>query len=130
MRGVLVAAVASVALGSCLTPPGPPPQPAQSAASVSAPPATPPPAAPPARPKPVAVPGLPAVVSWTSSAPIIVPKSDAAHDLVAVKDPTVVRYNDRWHVYASSVARGGIYNMVYTSFADWKDAPGAPLYYM
>ena len=49
---------------------------------------------------------------------------------VAVKDPTVVRYKDRWHVFASSVARGGIYGMVYTSFADWSDAPKAPLYYM
>ena len=51
--------------------------------------------------------GLPASLSWTSSGPLIIPVSDAAHDLVAVKDPTVVRYNDRWHVYASSVARGG-----------------------
>jgi hypothetical protein len=69
-------------------------------------------------------------LSWTSSAPLIVPRSDASHDLVAVKDPTVVRYNDRWHVYASSVARGGVYGMVYTSFTDWSDAPKAPLYYM
>jgi endo-1,4-beta-xylanase len=77
-----------------------------------------------------AVPGLPNGFAWTSTAPIIVPKSDAKHDLVAVKDPTVVRYHDRWHVYASSVARGGIYGMVYTSFADWSEAPKADLYYM
>ncbi|HVV49588.1 MAG TPA: non-reducing end alpha-L-arabinofuranosidase family hydrolase, partial [Polyangia bacterium] len=43
---------------------------------------------------------------------------------------SVVRWNGRWHVYASSVARGGIYGMVYTSFADWSDAPKAPLYYL
>ncbi len=65
-----------------------------------------------------------------STPPLIVPKSDAAHALVAVKDPTVVRYHDRWHVYASSVARGGVYGMVYTSFRDWSEASRAPLYYM
>ena len=83
-----------------------------------------------ARAAPAPVPGLPASFAWSSSAPVIVPRSDASHDLVAVKDPTVVRYKDRWHVFASSVARGGIYGMVYTSFADWSDAPRAPLYYM
>jgi endo-1,4-beta-xylanase len=49
---------------------------------------------------------------------------------VAVKDPTIVRYNGRWHMYASSVARGGVYGMVYASFADWADAPKAPFYPM
>ena len=61
---------------------------------------------------------------------MIAPRSDAMHDLLAVKDPTVVRFNDRWHVYASSVSTAGAYNMVYTSFADWTEAATAPLYYM
>jgi endo-1,4-beta-xylanase len=76
------------------------------------------------------VPGLPTSYAWMSSAPVIVPHSDAKHDLVAVKDPTVIRFNGLWHVYASSVGRGGIYGMVYTSFADWADAPNAPMYTM
>jgi hypothetical protein len=59
------------------------------------------PAAAPASTPQRSVPGLPAALSWTSSQPIIVPTSDAKHDLVAVKDPTIVRFNDRWHVYAS-----------------------------
>jgi endo-1,4-beta-xylanase len=122
------ALVLTAALASCLTPPGPQPQSAANAPTSAAPPV----AAAVAQPSTAAraVPGLPATFAWTSSAPLIVPKSDAAHDLVAVKDPTVVRFNGRWHVYASSVARGGIYGMVYTSFADWKDAPSAPLYYL
>jgi endo-1,4-beta-xylanase len=77
-----------------------------------------------------AVPGLPASFAWSSSGPIIAPKSDATHNLVAVKDPTVVRSNDRWHVFASSVARGGVYGMVYLSFPDWSEAVKAPFYYM
>ena len=63
-------------------------------------------------------------------APIIAPPSDATHDLVAVKDPSVVRFNDRWHVYASSVSTAGAYNMVYTSFADFSEASSAPFHHM
>jgi len=58
------------------------------------------------------------------------PKSDAKHDLVAIKDPTIVRYNARWVVYASSVSRTGAYNMIQTSFKDFADAASAPVYYM
>ena len=73
---------------------------------------------------------LPAAMSWASTGPIISPTSDAKHELVAVKDPTIVRYKDRWLVYASSVANGGVYGMVYTSFADFAEARTAPFYYM
>ena len=115
------------ALTSCLTPPAPAPRaaPEVAAAPVAAP--VPAPTRPVERRK---VEGLPARFAWTSSPPLIVPVSDPAHQLVAVKDPTVVRFHDRWHVYASSVARGGVYGMVYTSFTDWSEAPKAPLYYM
>jgi endo-1,4-beta-xylanase len=115
-------AMAFAALASCLRPPGPP-----AATAVTPTPAKP---AAPSVAKPVSVPGLPASFAWTSTGPIIVPHSDASHDLVAVKDPTVVRFGDRWHVYATSVGRGGIYGMVYTSFADWADAAKADFYYM
>jgi endo-1,4-beta-xylanase len=73
---------------------------------------------------------LPSTFKWTTGAPVILPKSDATHDLVAVKDPTVVRYNDRFHLFASSVTKAGAYNMVYVNFADWSEAGAAPLYYM
>jgi hypothetical protein len=69
-------------------------------------------------------------LAWSGSAPVISPRSDATHDLVAVKDPTVVQVDGRWHVFASSVSRQGAYNMVYTTFTDWAEAPNAPLTYM
>ena len=124
-----VAFVLAATITSCLTPPGPPAQSvAQTTTMPAAPTATP---VPPPAPAPTRlVPGLPPRLSWTSTGPVIVPKSDPTHDLVSVKDPTIVRYGDRWHVFASSVARGGIYGMVYTSFRDWSEAPNAPLYYM
>jgi endo-1,4-beta-xylanase len=121
-----VAVILGTAVASCLRPPT---QAAPVAATVAAAPAKPEPPAP-TKQVSVSVPGLPSSFSWTSTGPIIGPKSDAAHDLVAVKDPTIVEYNGRWHVYASSVARGGIYGMVYTSFADWADASKATFYYM
>jgi endo-1,4-beta-xylanase len=67
---------------------------------------------------------------WTASAPLIAPISDAKHDLVAVKDPSVVYFNNRWHVYASSVSSAGAYSTVYTSFTDFNEASTAPMYYM
>jgi endo-1,4-beta-xylanase len=115
-----VVAIGAVVLASCLRPPSAKPATGTVASEKT-----------PARASVVrAVPGLPTSYDWTSTAPIVVPHSDERHELVAVKDPTVVRFNDRWHVYASSVGKGGIYGMVYTSFADWADAPSAPMYYM
>jgi len=73
---------------------------------------------------------LAATLQWNGAAPLIAPRSDATHNLVAGKDPSVVYFNDKWHVYASSVSTAGAYNMVYTSFTDWTEAAAAPLYYM
>jgi endo-1,4-beta-xylanase len=74
---------------------------------------------------------LPPTLSWTTpSSPLFAPPSDATHDLVAIKDPTVVRHDGRYHVYASSVSTAGAYNMVYTSFTDFSEAPSASFYHM
>ena len=82
----------------------------------------------------LAIPGgacdFPESIQWTSTGPIISPESDETHSLKAVKDPSIVRYGDEWHVFASSVSTTGAYNLVYTSFADFADAPSAPLYYL
>jgi hypothetical protein len=73
---------------------------------------------------------IPPSLHWSASAPLISPTSDATHDLVAAKDPTVVYFNNRWHVYASSVSKAGAYSMIYTSFTDFSQASTAPVYYM
>jgi endo-1,4-beta-xylanase len=110
----LVALVVGTALPSCIKPPAQGPTSAAILTAASAP----------SKPSP------PASYAWSSTDPLIVPVADATHDLLAIKDPTVVRYHDRWHVYASSVARGGIYGMVYSSFADWNEASKASFYSM
>ncbi len=67
---------------------------------------------------------------WVSSGPVVTVRPDATRQAVAIKDPSVVRFADRWHIYATYATQGGRWGMVYTSFTDWKDAATAPQYFM
>jgi hypothetical protein len=93
-------------------------------------------------------------LKWKSTGVLVAPQNDPTHFLYSVKDPTIFRYNDKWQVYATAYmvsgpaaaalqnpgtnppaggqrrGGGGTFNMVYLSFADWKDAPNAKLHYM
>ncbi|WP_258724194.1 non-reducing end alpha-L-arabinofuranosidase family hydrolase [Cellulomonas sp. NS3] len=72
---------------------------------------------------------LPSSFRWSSTGAIISPERDASHDPVAIKDPSVVYAEGRWHLFASVVENGG-YNLAYTSFADWSQASSAPHHYL
>ncbi|GGU21202.1 non-reducing end alpha-L-arabinofuranosidase family hydrolase [Streptomyces coeruleorubidus] len=72
---------------------------------------------------------LPSRFSWNSSGPLISPKSDAAHNIAGIKDPTVVRYNGKYHVFASTASSSG-YNLVYLNFSDWSQAGSATHHYL
>jgi enterochelin esterase-like enzyme len=69
-------------------------------------------------------------IKWKSSGVLIKPVSDAAHELVSVKDPTVVYFNNMWHVYATTANTKGNWSMVYLSFKDWSEAANAQPYYI
>jgi hypothetical protein len=70
-------------------------------------------------------------LQWKSTGVLIRPVSDANHTIVSVKDPTVVRYNDLWHVYATAYSTSArTWSMVYLNFKDWSDAPKAKLTYI
>ncbi|ONI80087.1 glycoside hydrolase [Saccharothrix sp. ALI-22-I] len=71
---------------------------------------------------------LPSSFRWSSTGAIIGPKPDSAHANVAVKDPSVVYHNGKWHVFASTYTNG--YNLMYTSFSDWSQASSAPHTYL
>ncbi|MFE6618272.1 hypothetical protein [Streptomyces sp. NPDC057740] len=43
---------------------------------------------------------------------LIAPKTDAAHRLSAIKDPSVVYHEGRWHVFAGTASTNGSYSMV------------------
>jgi hypothetical protein len=67
---------------------------------------------------------------WTSSEPLLQVKPglfpDAAeHPWVAIKDPSIVRTQDRWHLFCSlrrEKSGDGRIRIGYTSFSDWKQA--------
>ncbi|GAA2630400.1 non-reducing end alpha-L-arabinofuranosidase family hydrolase [Streptomyces vastus] len=72
---------------------------------------------------------LPGSYSWSSSGPLISPKPDATHNIAGIKDPTVVRYNGKYHVFASTASSSG-YNLVYLNFNDWSQAGSATHHYL
>ncbi|MFF3850561.1 non-reducing end alpha-L-arabinofuranosidase family hydrolase [Streptomyces sp. NPDC002328] len=72
---------------------------------------------------------LPSRYSWSSSGPLISPKPDSTHNIAGIKDPTVVRYNGKYHVFASTAGSSG-YNLVYLNFSDWSQAGSATHHYL
>ncbi|MDH6214016.1 non-reducing end alpha-L-arabinofuranosidase family hydrolase [Streptomyces pseudovenezuelae] len=72
---------------------------------------------------------LPGSFSWSSSGVLVSPKSDATHTIAGIKNPSVVQYNGKYHVFASTASASG-YNLVYLSFSDWSQAGSATHYYL
>jgi hypothetical protein len=77
-----------------------------------------------------AVAGLPSSFRWTSTGPLVSPIPDATHPILSVKDPSVVFFNDRWHVFATTANTAGSWSMIYLTFADWAEAAAAQPYYL
>ncbi len=74
---------------------------------------------------------FPAPLKWTSSGILVSPVSDESHKIVSIKDPTVVYYNDLWHIYATAYSTSArTWSMVYLNFKDWSEAPKAKLTYI
>jgi hypothetical protein len=67
---------------------------------------------------------------WTSTGPLITPKPTSNHPVVAVKDPTVVRYNGQWIVYMTTADSNGAWALAMTSFSDWSQAGSAQQYFL
>ena len=74
--------------------------------------------------------GVPASFAWSSTGPILTPQSDATHSLVSIKDPSVVYFNGKWHVFVTTVDASGAYSMAYITFADWDQTAAATFYYL
>ncbi|MDX3233079.1 non-reducing end alpha-L-arabinofuranosidase family hydrolase [Streptomyces sp. ME19-01-6] len=72
---------------------------------------------------------LPTRYSWSSSGILMSPKSDSTHNIAGLKDPSVVYYNGKYHVFASVASSSG-YSLVYLSFSDWSQAASATHYYL
>ncbi len=73
------------------------------------------------------------IFQWTSSPPLvqIVPENlppSPDNPWFSVKDPSIVRYQDHWHLFSTLRKRRGGEGYIrvgYLAFADWKDAPNA-----
>jgi hypothetical protein len=79
---------------------------------------------------PVGSQALPTAYNWDSSGILISPKPDAAHNIVSVKDPTVVRHGNEWLVYMTTANTAGNWSLAYTHFSDWSQAAAAPLTFL
>ena len=64
---------------------------------------------------------LKAPLKWVSTGPLISPKNSG---WLSIKDPSVVKYNGIYHVYATYYDTA--YKSMHTSFTDWNNAQQAP----
>ncbi|MGW8392656.1 non-reducing end alpha-L-arabinofuranosidase family hydrolase [Pseudoduganella sp. HUAS MS19] len=67
-----------------------------------------------------------ATFSWTSSAPLISPQPDPGQTIYAVKDPSIVHVNNRYHVFMTTAGSSG-WGLAYTSFEKWSEASSAKI---
>ena len=61
---------------------------------------------------------------------LVTPIANQRHPILSVKDPSVVYFGERWHIFATTADTYGNWSMVYFNFADWSDAPNASQYYL
>ena len=62
--------------------------------------------------------------NWITTGPLVLPTADESHPIVAVKDPSVVFHNGRWHIFATTAASNG-WGMGYLNFTNWDQAAQA-----
>ena len=65
--------------------------------------------------------GVPETFEWTASEPLISPPEGSA----SIKDPSILFFEDKWHIYATHYAEETGYSMVYLNFTDWDNADEA-----
>src|SRR5262245_33467642 len=56
---------------------------------------------------------------WRASAPLVAAAEREGERCFSVKDPTVVRYQDRWHLFCTIRSQPRSHQIEYISFADW-----------
>ncbi len=59
---------------------------------------------------------------WTASPPLVAPVQREGETCHSVKDPTIVRHKDRWHMFCSIRGVKRSHATEYLGFADWPDA--------
>jgi Glycosyl hydrolase family 62 len=60
--------------------------------------------------------------SWTASQPLVSPVDHDGDHCYSVKDPSIVRYNQRWHLFTTIRSKQRTHQIEYRSFRKWADA--------
>src|SRR4029079_19504708 len=63
---------------------------------------------------------------WGSTRPLVGPAARPDDPCISVKDPTFVRFGDRWHLFCTIRSRKRSHQIEYLNFADWTDGNAAP----
>jgi hypothetical protein len=64
-------------------------------------------------------------MAWKVSPPLLAPASRPADPCYSVKDPSVVYYDNRWHVFCTIRSEKRSHQIEYISFDDWKKTADA-----
>jgi hypothetical protein len=69
---------------------------------------------------------FPTTFRWKCPAPVQAPETRTNDRCFSVKDPTIVRHGDRWHLFTTIRSEKRTHQIEYSSFSDWRDADAAP----
>jgi hypothetical protein len=56
---------------------------------------------------------------WVTGPPVLLPATVDGEDWVSVKDPSIIHYNDMWHLFITVRGKVRSHAVVYLSFPDW-----------
>jgi Glycosyl hydrolase family 62 len=59
---------------------------------------------------------------WSVSTPLVSPATRSSDRCYSVKDPTIVRFEDRWHLFTTIRSEKRTHQIEYLNFRDWADA--------
>jgi len=65
---------------------------------------------------------------WMISPPLVYPARRPPEVVYSVKDPTIVRYQGRWHLFCTIRGQKRSHQIEYICFEDWKNANAAKRY--
>jgi len=65
---------------------------------------------------------------WTTAAPLVRPKPAAGEDWISIKDPAILRHENKWHLFCSVRGMKRSHAIVYLSFSEWDRAAEARQY--
>ncbi len=60
--------------------------------------------------------------NWRISPPLVAPVNRPGHLTYSVKDPSIVRYEGKWHLFCTIRGRERSHQIEYLCFEDWKNA--------